>query len=85
MIFGLRAVCGVEKAGEAKQGGSGEAMKGAMFVHNALLCLLSLAMFVGAAAETFWRSLPKYPHDDTNSTSLRSQIHLDRPPKRDGS
>eukprot|EP00290_Baffinella_frigidus_P016041 CAMPEP_0180212570 /NCGR_PEP_ID=MMETSP0987-20121128/13574_1 /TAXON_ID=697907 /ORGANISM="non described non described, Strain CCMP2293" /LENGTH=269 /DNA_ID=CAMNT_0022170253 /DNA_START=185 /DNA_END=994 /DNA_ORIENTATION=- len=56
VIFGLRAVCGVEKAGEAKQGASGEAMKGAMFLHNGILCLLSLAMFLGASYEAFARS-----------------------------
>mmetsp|Transcript_57612 Transcript_57612/g.135932 ORF Transcript_57612/g.135932 Transcript_57612/m.135932 type:complete len:266 (+) Transcript_57612:233-1030(+) len=56
VIFGLRAVCGVEKAGEAKQGASGEAMKGAMFLHNGILCLLSLAMFAGASYEAFSRS-----------------------------
>ena len=68
VIFGLRAIMGVETHGQS--GGkseSGGLVKGAMFLHNAILCVLSLAMFVGAAVEAFWRY---FPPQDLNSRGL---------------
>mmetsp|Transcript_4467 Transcript_4467/g.9763 ORF Transcript_4467/g.9763 Transcript_4467/m.9763 type:complete len:272 (+) Transcript_4467:241-1056(+) len=60
VIVGLRAVFGLglrmPPTYRAKKSAGDEAMKGAMFLHNAILCLLSLAMFAGASYEAFSRS-----------------------------
>mmetsp|Transcript_57613 Transcript_57613/g.135935 ORF Transcript_57613/g.135935 Transcript_57613/m.135935 type:complete len:270 (+) Transcript_57613:236-1045(+) len=60
VIVGLRAVFGLglrmPPTYRAKKSAGDEAMKGAMFLHNGILCLLSLAMFAGASYEAFSRS-----------------------------